>query len=103
VRFDWRWRSPQDAADTANENERHSTARRREPPAEPDAPPLVLEPDAPLVLEPERDPAAAWWGGLTDAEREAWADQVGRTFEAGGRVVIRRERDLRELAFEAAQ
>lgn len=95
VRFDWQWRSPQDAADTAVENERHSLARRREPPIEPDAPPLVAEPD--------RDAAAAWWGGLTDEEREAWSDQVGRTFKAGGMVVPRRERDLREQAFEAAK
>jgi hypothetical protein len=51
VRFDWRWKDPHDAADTATENERHSAARRKEAPERPDAPPLVeAEPD-PVVRE----------------------------------------------------
>jgi hypothetical protein len=95
VRFEWRWKSPQDAQDTIAEAERHSAARRQTPPPEPDAPPLLTE--------PERDPAAEWWGGLTDEEREAWAERVGRTFEVWGMTVPRQERDVRQRAFEAAQ
>ena len=95
VRFDWRWKSPQDAADTVAEGQRHSSARRRTSPAKPDAPPLVVE--------PLRDPAAAWWGRLTDAERESWADRVGRTLQAGDMVIPRKERDIREDAFAQAQ
>jgi hypothetical protein len=41
VRFEWRWKDPHDAADTVVENERHSDARRKDPPENPDAPPLV--------------------------------------------------------------
>jgi len=41
VRFEWRWKDPLDAADTVAENERHSDARRKDPPESPDAPPLV--------------------------------------------------------------
>ena len=53
------------------------------------------------VSEPQPEPALAWWGGLAEAEREAWADRVGRTFEAGGMVVTRREADLARAAFAA--
>lgn len=51
VRFDWRWKSVDEARQTDEENDRHSAARRQMPPADPDAPPL-LEPD--LSAEPER-------------------------------------------------
>ena len=53
------------------------------------------------VGEPQTEPALAWWDGLTDAERETWADRVGRSFEAGGMVVTRREADLARAAFAA--
>lgn len=51
VRFDWRWKDPHDAANTATENERHSTARRKEAPADPDAPPLVETTNPPATRE----------------------------------------------------
>ena len=41
VRFIWAWKSLDDAHVTAEENERHSTARHKNAPADPDAPPLV--------------------------------------------------------------
>jgi hypothetical protein len=51
--------------------------------------------------EDQAEPALTWWGRLTDAERGAWADRVGRTFDAGGMTVPRREADLARAAFEA--
>lgn len=50
VRFDWRWKSVDEARQTDEENDRHSGARRQSPPPEPDAPPLLAVPPA----EPER-------------------------------------------------
>jgi hypothetical protein len=41
VRFDWKWKSVDEARETDEENSRHSAARRKEPSKEPDAPPLV--------------------------------------------------------------
>jgi plasmid replication initiation protein len=41
VRFDWKWKSVDEARVTEEENNRHSTARRKEPATTPDAPPLV--------------------------------------------------------------
>lgn len=41
VRFDWKWKSVDEARETDEENSRHSTARRKEPATTPDAPPLV--------------------------------------------------------------
>ena len=93
VRFDWSWKDPRSAADTAAENDRHSAARDRDR-GQDDAPPLIEDGD-------QAEPALTWWGRLTDAEREAWADRVGRTFEAGGMVVPRREADLARAAFAA--
>lgn len=51
VRFDWRWKSVDEARQTDEENARHSAARRQTPPAAPAAPPL-LEPEP--AAEPER-------------------------------------------------
>ena len=95
VRFDWRWKDPREAEDTAGENDRHSAARGREREGG-GAPPMIAD-----VGEPQTEPALAWWDGLTDAERETWADRVGRSFEAGGMVVTRREADLARAAFAA--
>ncbi|ALR23279.1 replication initiation protein (plasmid) [Rhizorhabdus wittichii DC-6] len=67
VRFDWRWKDPLDAADTVAENERHSAARRKDPPDSPDAPPLMeTEPD-PVV----REGMAKLLGSLGDKLRNA--------------------------------
>ena len=93
VTFRWRWKDPHDAADTARENERHSAVRRRQQDTD-DAPPL-------LAAEPQTEPALDWWHGLTQAERETWADRVGRTFKAGTLTVPRRETDLARAAFSA--
>lgn len=60
VRFDWRWKSVDEARETDAENERHTTARRQEPPAEPDAPPMI---------EPKR---------MLPEERAAIGEQVRR-------------------------
>ena len=90
VRFDWRWKDPHDATETATENDRHSAARRKEQEAA-DAPPMIED-------QPQGDPAREWWNGLTDEGREEWGDRAGRTFEAGGMVVTRNERDLARAA-----
>ncbi|WOI58075.1 replication initiation protein [Palleronia sp. LCG004] len=76
VRFDWRWKDPHDATETAAENERHSQARRQRQAAD-DAPPMIEE-------QEQTEPALTWWGNLTDAKREEWAKPVGRTFELEG-------------------
>lgn len=52
VRFDWRWKSVDEARETDEENERHTTARRQDPPTEPDAPPMIEPPP----IEPRRIP-----------------------------------------------
>lgn len=91
VRFDWQWKDPHEAAETVTENERHSTARRKEQETA-DAPPMIED-------EPQAEAALTWWGTLTDAERGAWADQVGRSFTAGGMTVPRREADIARAAF----
>ena len=93
VTFRWRWKDPHDAADTARENERHSSVRRRQQETN-DAPPL-------LATEPQAEPALDWWHGLTHVERETWTDRVGRTFKAGALTVPRREADLARAAFSA--
>ena len=93
MRFDWKWKDPHDAAETTAENTRHQSARRRQQDTD-DAPPLI-------VGEPQAEPALDWWHGLTQAERETWADRVGRTFKAGTLTVPRRETDLARAAFSA--
>ena len=92
VRFDWCWKDPHDATETARENERHSAARRKAQETA-DAPPMIED-------QEQREPALTWWHGLTDAERDNWADHVGRTFEAGGRTYPRREPDIARAAYE---
>jgi hypothetical protein len=53
-----------------------------------------------MIEDKQPEPALTWWGRLTDAERGTWTDKVGRTFEAGGMVVPRRDADIARAAFE---
>ena len=92
LRFDWHWKDPREAVETVAENKRHSAARRKAQDTT-DAPPMIEDQDQP-------EPALTWWHGLTDAERDAWADQVGRTFRAGGQTYPRREADIARTAYE---
>ena len=91
VRFDWRWKDLHDAAETAIESDRHSSARRKQQQAK-DAPPMIEDP---------KEAARLWWAQLSDKEREAWAERIGRTAEIGGMIRPRPERIIREMAFEA--
>ena len=93
VRFDWSWKDPRTATDTAAENDRHSASRKRAQEGD-GAPPMIED-------EGQAEPALTWWGSLTDTEREGWAEHVGRTFEAGGMVMNRRKADLARAAFIA--
>ena len=92
VRFDWKWKDPHEAAETVTENERHSKARRKVQ-DDTDAPPMIEDQEQP-------EPALTWWHRLTDAERDNWADHVGRTFKAGGRTYPRRDADIARAAYE---
>lgn len=89
VRFDWRWKDPHDAAETVTENERHSATRRKQQNTE-DAPPMIEDP---------KEAGRLWWEALGEAERESWAEKVGREAEIGGVIRPRPERIIRELAF----
>ncbi len=96
VRFDWHWKDPHEATETVAENERHSTARRKEQ-ASNGAPPIIED-------EEQAEPALTWWGKLTDAKREEWADRVGRVLRTegpGGKIFTapRREADIAREAF----
>lgn len=95
VRFDWNWKDPHEAATTAAENERHSKARRQTQ-AETAAPPMIKD-------QPQLTEALAWWHGLTDQDREAWADLVGRIADLGLGPQARRERDIATEAHKAHQ
>lgn len=97
VRFHWRWKDIHDASETAIENERHSSARRKQQGAD-DAPPMIEDGE-------QSDPAMTWWGKLTDAKRDKWAETVGRTIEQegpGGQVITitRRDADIARSAFQ---
>jgi len=97
VRFDWCWKDPHDAAETAIENEKHRAARRKQQEAA-DAPPMIED-------EEQVDPALTWWGKLTDVDREAWTDRVGRILRTegpGGKIITapRREADIARDAFK---
>ena len=91
VRFDWQWKDPHEASETVAENERHSSSRRKAQAAA-DAPPMIED-------TPQGDPVRDWWNGLTDAERQNWADRAGRTFEVGGKTYPRQERDIARAAY----
>ena len=58
---------------------------------------------APRFIENQEqpDPALTWWHSLPHAEREEWADRMGRTFEAGGKAYPRRDSDIATQAFDA--
>lgn len=86
VRFDWTWKTLDDVRDTATENERHSTARRKQQ-ADHDAPPII------------KDAALAWWDALSDDDREMWGDRVGRTFDTDMGPVERRRSDMALAAY----
>lgn len=92
VRFDWRWKDPHDASETAIENERHSSARRKQQ-GTPTAPPMIDDP---------KEAAQRWWDKLPEKERKTWTDRVGKEFEIGGVTRPRPERIIREMAFEAS-
>lgn len=92
VRFDWHWKDPHEAANTALENERHSDARRKEQTTA-DAPPMIEEPEQPTD-------ALSWWHSLTDAERDSWANRVGRTVDLGLGMQPRPERAIAENAMK---
>lgn len=92
VRFDWQWKDPHEAAKTATENERHSAARRKDQDAA-DAPPMIED-------TPQADPLRSWWNSMTETERDMWKDRAGRTFEAGGKIYTRNERDLARAAYD---
>ncbi len=94
VRFQWRWKTADEAREVSEENTRHSKARRQRQESE-DAPPMI-------EAEPQADKVQDWWVSLTDAERDKWSDLGGRTFEAGGTTYTRNERDLAIVAYEAA-
>ena len=91
MRFDWQWKDPHEASETVAENERHSSSRRKAQAAA-DAPPMIED-------TPQGDPVRDWWNSLTDAERQNWADQAGRTFEVGGKTYPRQERDIARAAY----
>lgn len=96
VRFDWQWKDPHEATETVAENERHSAARRKEQ-ASNGAPPIIED-------EEQTEPALTWWGKLRNAEREEWADRVGRVLRTegpGGKIFTapRREADIAHEAF----
>lgn len=90
VRFDWQWKDPYQAAETASENERHSGARKKQQETD----------DAPPMIENPIEAARVWWDGLSDAERDTWSDRVGREFEVAGEIQLRPQRIIRQLAFE---
>jgi hypothetical protein len=90
VRFDWHWKDPQEATEIVAENERHSAARKKDQ-ADSAAPPMIED-------TPQPTDALTWWNGLTDAEREAWKDRIGRTFEVAGKTYPRKDRDTAQTA-----
>jgi hypothetical protein len=96
VRFDWQWKDPHAAAETVVENDKHSSARRKVQ-ADTNAPPMIED-------EEQADPALTWWGKLTNAGREKWADEVGRVLrqDFGGKTITtnRKESDIAKQAFE---
>lgn len=101
VRFDWKWKSPQEASEETIENDRHSSARKKVQETC-DAPPLTVTPQKPASKEPAEVSTQArdWWASLSPEVRNEWADKAGRTFEAGGKTYTRNERDLSRAAYE---
>ena len=95
IRFDWQWKDPREAGDAALEDDRDSTAAKRSKKTD-DTPSSIIE------NADQAEPAQAWWGQITQAERDDWSERVGRTFEAGGMIVPRRDADIARAAFERA-
>jgi hypothetical protein len=96
VRFDWTWKDPHEAIETAAENERHSTARRKTQSAD-DAPPMIEEDN--------QEPALVWWATLSDEGRAYWVEQIGEFMEldmpgGGSQRTKRRVRDIADKAFK---
>ena len=73
IRFDWDWKTIDQARETEEENERHTDARRKEKPLEPDAPPLsdVAEKEEELTPERRAEMAAM----LADLRKNLGADR----------------------------
>jgi hypothetical protein len=92
VRFDWQWKDPHDAAETAIANEKHSQSRRKEQKSA-DAPPMIGVPE-------QRLDAQTWWHSLTHEERERWSDRVGRMTDLGLGMRPRPERVIAEDALK---
>lgn len=100
IRFDWKWKDPREAAETAEENDRHSSARRKEQ-SSADAPPMIVsQPDSDWMEDKNDEEAAQkWWRGLAENQKDAMRDKVGRTTDLGLGPQPRRERDFAGLAF----
>lgn len=54
VRLDWQWKTIDEVRETDEENERHSEARRKEKPLQPDAPPLAEIAPEDVVTDEQR-------------------------------------------------
>lgn len=90
IRFDWCWKDPHEATETALENDKHSGQRRK----------AQTSNDAPPMLEDEPDAAQLWWNKLSEQDREYWADKVGRVKQMGDYRLDRREADIARDAYE---
>lgn len=90
IRFDWRWKDPHDASQTATENDRHSVARRKQQEIN----------DAPPMIEDHHEAARLWWDGLPEDERNTWSDYIGRETKINDATVPRPERIIRQMAFK---
>ena len=128
VRFEWRWKDPREAAEMAAESDQqaeapvvqpeasskakapakakrdgsrgtqHEAKAKSAPPAASKQPSALTPPPA-ASQAPQPDPALTWWNGLADAEREAWKDQVGRTFDTGADVLPRKDGSMAQDAY----
>ena len=75
------------------------------PSMEPSLPHQSADDNQPALLPdtPQADPALDWWGRLSDADRHAWGDHVGRTMrlEGVGGTPITVARNDADIAREA--
>ncbi|WP_244327642.1 replication initiation protein [Roseibium sp. RKSG952] len=94
VRFDWEWKDPYSVTQTAQENDRHSRARRKKQVSD-DAPPMIEDKlETTLVID--------WWNALTEEERNFWADKVGQILTVGTKNYTRPEREIARIAYKKA-
>lgn len=93
VRFDWNWKDPRDAAQTAHENERHSKSRRKHQTSK----------DAPPMIENKEEKANDWWKALSEEEKETWRNKIGREVEIGGKMQSRPDRIIRQMAYNSME